>query len=48
MKERKEKERRETTRSVVKAGQKNEERGVYEMEDMKFNYSIIRALENDY
>jgi hypothetical protein len=34
------------TRSVVKAAQKND--GVYEMEDMKFNYSIIRALEYDY
>ncbi len=46
MKEGKEKERRKTTRSFVKAGLKNEERGVYKMEDIKFNYSI-RVLEND-
>ncbi len=42
----KEKERRKTTRSVVKSGTENEERGFFTMENMKSNYSI-RVLEND-
>ena len=35
-----------TTRSVVKSGTENEERGFFTMENMKSDYSI-RVLEND-
>jgi hypothetical protein len=45
-KEGKKRRKEETTRSVVKSGTENEERGFFTMENMKSNYSI-RVLEND-